>query len=113
MREIKFRAWDKELNEMVQHASIVILAGKAIANKMDMNKFRRGNTMLSMDNNEISSVAYGPCGEEGWVVGQMGVVSIHAYDEFGNSSMVPWLAICAADKVLARLSASDCIVIYK
>jgi len=80
---------------------------------MKDDNFPRNRTTLSMDNNEISSVAYGPCGEEGWVVGQMGVVSIHAYDEFAERSMVPWLAICSEDKVLARLSASDCIVMYK
>lgn len=80
---------------------------------MKNDNFRRGNTILSMDNTEIKGVYFGPSCEDGWTVGHQSVVSIHAYDEYGNGSMVPWLAICSEDKVLSRKPAFDCSVVYK
>lgn len=75
--------------------------------------FPRGQTTLSMDNNEIKGVYYGPEDSQGWGVGFEGVVSIHAYDEFGQGSMVPWLAICSEEKVIARIAATNCTIMYK
>lgn len=51
--------------------------------------------------------------DEGFAVGIGGVTKIVSYEERGEMSMVPWLAVFSDDKIIARMPARMAMIIYK
>lgn len=69
-----------------------------------------GNTSLSRDERTIQSAI----GERGrFILGELGVTKIIAYDENGEMAHVPWLAIFKGETIAARCSARDMTISYE
>ena len=64
---------------------------------------------LTEDKREIKSV----CGHGiRWDVGVDGVTKIEAYDEMGQMSYVPWIAIWVGDTIILRMDAQGKTICY-
>lgn len=73
-------------------------------------EFQQGNTALSRDQRPIMAAT----GERGiFCVGEFGVTKITPYDENGEMSHVPWLAIWKGDVVTLRCAARDMTISYQ
>lgn len=71
-----------------------------------------GGTVLSRDKRPIQSIFWPVEGAEGFTVGSNGIEKIVAYDEQGDQSFVPWLAVFVDGQVLARVPAAHVSVHY-
>lgn len=87
-------------------------AERAHRSRMDTLKLTIGSTILSKDYRPIKTIAWDQEDEPNYSVGTLGVTEIVAYDEHGQMSYVPWLAVIMGDVICVRVPADQVMVVY-
>ena len=75
-------------------------------------KLPKGHTELSSDERQIKGVCGPHEGIASFWVHYRGITKIEAYDEVGQMSHVPWIAIFQGDKITVRLPADQVAIHY-
>lgn len=75
--------------------------------------FPKGHTALSLEPAPITSITFLLDSGRTWTVGEDGITAIEAYDENGQMSHVPWIAVVRADQIVMRTPAEAVCVSYE
>ena len=71
-----------------------------------------GHTELSRDQRPINAIYWAAEGADWFEVGRNNITAIRAYDENGQMSHIPWLAVYRGDEIVVRVPAEQVSIHY-